>query len=590
MFKRLNYFIVFLLLFIFFVSKVDANDLYFSTSEKNYSSNIINDGWFLKYKCDYTTKVFSSWSVWYNSLWYAIKKSDNISRSNIRKNNNLTNKNSYDVLPRTWYPHYFYISLSYKNLLTKTDLWYADIKCNNWGSCQLFFTWDPSNQDTTWMKNNTTLISLDTHDVVYNTYAYPCVIDFNWPQIVNKTWTSESKIEWQSWFKFITYDWIWTSTGYWFSGYNYSVTWLNYQTAPNNVDNQNGVNSWTIKVILTCTWCQWSDWTSRNGVIELTGWSNLFKLKISDWNWSNDKNALTWDSKRRWYDIVFTWPAYEVEKPVNVHIIVNDNPTFDPYSTVTWHNWRVNTGESNITFNNAVPPKIALSGEYSQISPNKTNPIVLDLTDEWAGIKTWSLHIWVSYSYTWIDTETNNEILINTWYEISLLSWNFVLYSGWMETWDAWCYTFTFNPVEDFPTNSTIIITWYVLDLAWNTWFLNSDNWAITTRLPCSEYWCSDIFYMWTWLIDSKLWFTWSVVQITWNRLESPYPHFESTDSGLVLMCGKDWSDITIATSGGVLIDWLNNQGEWYKYTWSELYITGLNYEIIDGIIVVSDD
>jgi hypothetical protein len=92
----------------------------------------------------------------------------------------------------------------------------------------------------------------------------------------------------------------------------------NYVAAPATVDNQEGVNSSTIKATVSCPTC-----TSFGGPYVLTA-SNLI---ISDWLGDGSRHQYTWDSQRRGYDVSFAAPAsYEVEKTVTVTFEAVDNP------------------------------------------------------------------------------------------------------------------------------------------------------------------------------------------------------------------------------------------------------------------------
>ena len=347
---------------------------------------------------------------------------------------------------------------------------------------------------------------------------------------------------------FITYDWDSSNkVSYWF---NWNSTWSlsNYVSAPNNVDNQEWVDSGSVFVKLSCLTCSGSP-------------SNVSAiLNMSDWDWNSSINALTWDSQRRWYNVSINPPfPYEVEKQVTVNISVSDNPN---------ENWQTHTQTKSFSFNAPVAPNITRISPTTDtfVSPSKDFPISFYISDDWAGVDTGSVVINVSYSggefvYSWSDLDFQ-------------LSW----WQAWL--WNAWSYVVSFYPREDLPvlTEVTLSVTWY--DLAWSVKLLQS---SFTTRPECSFFGCIDSVNI-VWNEINQI-FSWTVLYITWTNPNSPYP-FLTWENNEILMCGKDWSGANIL--GNVyLYDGLWNRLSNIQYTWDNLFITWFDVVYQDGMIIV---
>jgi hypothetical protein len=204
-------------------------------------------------------------------------------------------------------------------------------------------------------------------------------------------------------------------------------------------------------------------------------------------------------------------------------------------------------------------------------------PLSFDITDDWAGVNTDSIKITMPTIYSGSD-------LLLTWYtyswsdlQISLISWA-------VGTGNAWWYNVKFNPKRNLPSNTLITVTWVVLDLAGSTWYLNM---SFTTRPSCAFWWCSEIFNVnimngsYSGIFD----FSWSVLVVTWIDSKSPYPYltWENMD---VLMCGWPYTG-TKLDSNIDIYDTNNNKINGLFYTWKELYITGMNFVIQDGVIII---
>ena len=403
--------------------------------------------------------------------------------------------------------------------------------------------------------NNPNKWSKDILNGVYNTtyefQALPCNADNKNPTITSvsvNNWAT--KVPSDKVITFVTYDWDGSDSSkmtHWFSG-NSVDDLSNYVTAPNNVDNQEWVNSGSISVKVSCPTCSGSP-------------SNVpATLNISDWAWTTSMNALTWDSERRWYNVSINPPfPYEVEKQVTVNISVSDNSN---------ELGKTHTGIHSFSFNKAVAPNITRISPTTDtfVSPSKNFPISFYISDAWAGVDTSSVAIKVSYS---------GEEFIYSW---SDLDFELLWWSEWL--WNAWSYRVTFYPKEDFPvlTQISLHVTW--ADLAGNVKTFQS---SFTTRPDCSFFGCIDsVTIIWD---NINQIFSWTVLSITWTNPNSPYPYL-TWENKEILMCGKDWSGTDIL--GNVyLYDVSWNRLNSVQYTWNDLFITWLDVIYQDGIIIV---
>lgn len=432
---------------------------------------------------------------------------------------------------------------------------------NNISSTSLYFVWSDGSDPNYWLDTTDDGISLNGFDessrdiltsvtnTTYNFVALPCTADGVQPTITGvsvNNWAT--KIPSDKVITFVAYDWDSNhKVSRWF-GENSTWNLSNYVDAPNNVDNQEWVDSGSISVKVSCPTC--SGWPSN---VPAT-------LNISDWAWTTSMNALTWDSERRWYNVSINPPfPYEVEKKVTVNISVSDNPN---------ENWQTHTQTKSISFNTPVAPTISRISPVTDtfVSPSKNFPISFYISDAWAGVDTSSVAIKVSYS---------GEEFIYSWSDLDFeLSW----WSEWL--WNAWSYRVTFYPKEDFPvlTQINLHVTW--ADLAGNVKTFQS---SFTTRPDCSFFGCIDsVTIIWD---NINQIFSWTVLFITWTNPNSPYPYL-TWENKEILMCGKDWSGTDIL--GNVhLYDALWNRLNNVQYTWNDLFITWLDVVYQDGMIIV---
>jgi len=425
--------------------------------------------------------------------------------------------------------------------------------------------WNGLPPERFWLDTTDDGITLDGFDVVgdvltsitnatYNFVALPCVADNQAPTIWNlvKSWTSESvnntsKVLSGQALSFDVYDRdADNKVTYWFNREDPSVL-DNYVHVPNsnNVDNQEWVDSSSISVTVSCPTC-----SSPKSNIPVT------HLSISDWNWDSTKNAWTWDSERRWYNVSFNAPfTYEVEKEVTVNVSVSDNQN---------ENGQVHTGTKSFSFNAPKAPDISHISPSTDdfVSPSREFPIVFEISDDWAGVDTWKIVISTIYS--------GNEFIYSgsdltfTWWDAGL--------------WNAWSYVVSFTPKEDFPVSTKVRVNVTWVDLAWTTGTYRRE---FTTRPSCDFFWCIDnliitggISYI----------FTWKFLSITWTNPDSPYPYF-TWENNEILMCGKDWTWINFV--GIPIYDVTWNLLWWSTYTNHQLIITWLNFVFNSWVILI---
>jgi hypothetical protein len=214
-------------------------------------------------------------------------------------------------------------------------------------------------------------------------------------------------------------------------------------------------------------------------------------------------------------------------------------------------------------------------------SPSKSNILKFYISDDWAGVDTWTIIIEISQIESWSDVILTGYIY--SWSDLDIqLSW----WSEWL--WNEWSYVVSLYPKEDFPINTQIdvFVTW--ADLAGN---YIGKVFTFSTRPDCSFYGCRNMTKIiwpngiWEWM------FTGNVLIITWtNPNSSIYPYL----SGDTLYCGNEnWT--------GLLLTWnislySGDDSIWNSiwYDRDSLNVTGdskLNINYQDGkIIVIKQD
>lgn len=412
------------------------------------------------------------------------------------------------------------------------------------------------------------------YDASYTFVPLPCIPDTNNPLISNFVPSNGQRyVPSNQVVSFLTYDWAGPGnvsgpsplatnnrSHYWYQGTS-PLNIANYVDAPDTVDNQEGVNSGSIKVTVSCPTCVGS-WSY------VLSWSDL---TISDWAGDGSRNQWTWDSQRRGYDVSFDAPAsYEIEKQVTVSLESVDNPN---------ELWAVHTGTTSFSFNAPIAPIISRIYPITDtfVSPNKSNPIRLYISDDWAGIDTWTLSITIPAIMSWAE-----QLLTGYTY-----SWSdFIFTLSWGSEWlgNSGKYSVDFYPQWDFPANETVLITWLVSDLAGNQWSFTT---SFTTRPDCSFFGCSEILNInileWinVWSFD----FTGTILVVTGTNPNSPYPYLTWVNND-TLVCWYPWTGAIL--TGNISIydqSWTMLNGS--EYTGKSLYITGLNFTVVDGVIIV---
>lgn len=440
--------------------------------------------------------------------------------------------------------------------IVNTSLFFVD---KNWNSG--FVYWTGTTDDGISLAGidywGTDILSNVNH-VTYDFVALPCNADWKNPTITSVSvdnWVT--KIPSDEVITFVTYDWDGSNSSkvtHWFSG-NSVDDLSNYVSAPSSVDNQEWVNSGSISVKVSCSTCSGSP-------------SNInATLNISDWNWDSTKNALTWDSERRWYNVSFDAPFdYEIEKEITVNISVTDNPN---------ENGKIHTGNYHFSFNAPEPPTITRTYPTANtfVSPNKNFAISFNMSDTWAGVETWSITITIP------EIMSGDEILLPS-YVYSWSDLDFELISWWEWLWNGWSYIVSFYPKQDFPVSADIVINVELSDLAWAT---QSFSTVFTTRPGCSFFGCvDDINIVWG---DINQIFSGLALVVTWTNPNSPYPYL-TWENNEILMCGGGWSWINFDWNVSIYdAEWIWIW--WNLYTNNELFITGLDFVYEDWVVII---
>ncbi len=542
----------------------------------------------LKLHCNYNGNLYlMAWWLNYNAFEATISfDSSNVSLTHGSINSPFT-QNQWNSVIGNLYRTYGALPWGQKSSIDVNAITFGFKTLNNIVSSNFSFTdrlWDPIVFWPSTTDDGATLNGFDvngadilasTNNAGYTFVPLPCIPDSNSPTITAITPNNWSRyVPSNQVISFTTYDWAGAGTAngpsplatnnrrhYWYQGFATGVL-SNYVAAPATVDNQEGVNSSTIKATVSCPTC-----TSFGGPQVLT--SN--DLVIVDWFGDWTRNEYTWNSKRRGYEVSFAAPAsYEIEKQVTVTFEVADNAN---------ENWQVHTWTTTISFNAPQNPTIQrlLPSTDTFVSPSKTNPIRLFVSDDWAGVDTWSVKITIPAIMSWAE-----QLMTGYTYSWSELSFSLSWWNEWL--WNSGKYIVDFYPTWDFPPNETVIITWIALDLAGNTWTFNT---SFVTRPDCSFFGCSEILNInilggdFEWLYE----FTGTILVVTGTNLDSPYPYLTWANND-VLMCGYEWT-WAILTWNVSIYDSEDNLINWNLYTGNVLYITGLNFTIVDWVIVV---
>ena len=407
------------------------------------------------------------------------------------------------------------------------------------------------------------------NDASYNFSPLPCVPDWTPPTIWAANVTPwQTQIPSNQVISMLINDWAWAGVVNWplplesNNKSHYRYWWLspilsNYVAAPATVDNQEWVNSWSIRITVTAP-SYWAYWTY------VLSWSSL---SLSDFAWDAGKNQYTRDSEIRWYNVSFDPPSpYPIEKQISISITATDRPN---------ESWLTHTSTSSFTFNAPQAPTITM------LSPSPTtfvNPSLTEIrfyiTDDRAWVDTWTVKFTIPAISSWW--------IFMTWYTYSWSDLTFVLswWSAWI--WNGWDYVVSFTPKWDFPANSTVQLTWVATDLAWTT---RTSSFSFSTRPDCAYFGCSTILRIHIpWLEVFE--FSWSLLMVSWTGYgySTSMPYL----SGNTLVCSLDYTwailtwNVNITSSTWVSVNWI-------LYKNNNIYITWLEFSYQNWVVVIPD-
>ncbi|MFA7298569.1 MAG: hypothetical protein WC010_02885 [Candidatus Absconditabacterales bacterium] len=442
----------------------------------------------------------------------------------------------------------------------------------------IFF--DPNTTDDGAVLNssiNSFDILTGVNDGTYTFVPLPCIPDTTNPTMGRNTPTNGStNVPDNYTISFVLYDFIGSIGGggpvpmttnndtqhYRYSGNNTSIL-SNYVPAIPGVDNQEGVNSGTISVTVSCPTCSgaWSFTTP-----------SIPSVSITERTGDAGHNMLTRQNKIRGYTLSFPAPApYEIEKLVTVNISVTDNPNEDN----TTH-----TGTPSFSFNTPQNPTIArISPAGSSNISTTFSPLIFTFTDNRAGIDTGTISITIA--------EYSSGTKFYTGYTYSGNELSIILTGGSPGTGNSGSYQVSFAPLRAFPSFATIEITGSVYDLAGNPGTYNGN---FTTTKSCADLGCADFFTVnvLSGINIGVYPFTGTLIQITGTNINSPYPYLTGLNND-ILMCGFPYTG-TILTGNVGIFDTTGTQINGILYTGLELYITGLNgidFTYSNGVISI---
>lgn len=326
---------------------------------------------------------------------------------------------------------------------------------------------------------------------------------------------------------------------------------------------------------------QWWTWNKDNSISNQYWIAvNSFELHV-DWN-GNHKNlkcsdnwvhctsyGTTWEWRSLNYSVTIDKSLlfnFWIEKTITVTGYVSDN---------TWYYKNIPNKSAlfEISFNNPEPPTIDFlypnNSEKWSVNINLNPNIQLHLSDDWAGVDTWSLKI--------IFTDVNNdeELCVMQWDDFN--GWMFTLISWTEQEWWAWSYDVNFMLPNKctFPEETLIKMHVEVDDLVDTR---KTDDLQFTTRPACDKLACCVPMNieMITWSLAS--WFmyqpywTMTGLLISWNyQFTSGWAQNESGE--------WIWTWTLICqTSGLSLYSWSEEDKHFLHFTdWETLTISGNN-------------
>jgi len=404
----------------------------------------------------------------------------------------------------------------------------------------------------------------------YNFITGTCHIDNKSPVISNSFWTiqhNENRVESGRNIEFRAIDESSTLADYIFPSDNFGLN--NYVINHSGIDNQYGVNSGTIEVLIQ--WYGYTDTYSLNG-------TNTFDSIVA--------TGITRHRQDKWYDIVIH-PIHDfrVEEQISIHFQARDNTHISKPTAILWQNSLIfNRPHAPYIVRNSLPWK--LPSDSNNVDP-EIEEILFRVQDDRAGVNSGSLSVeirtWTSTAANWwliksydknelnltsisLSTPNPNSITHNKNYDI-LLTWFGIL-----------------------PENSFIRVVVSGVDMAYlpnqfgTLWA--SDKFKFETRQSCSALQCHDGLNIFTWwltgdyfkYVETWLYVTWwNDPFLSWNVLYCSDINYLSLD---VLTNGTEiglwsstWWDLILDNFSG----WnLTINAVWWtlELIWNTLYFT----------------
>ncbi len=425
-----------------------------------------------------------------------------------------------------------------------------------------------------------TLVWVD--NATYGFEMCPCTLDNEGPLAVTDTFFPSEIDHWHlvgvytSTVLFVD-DW-WSSWWHWYGGND--ITRANYTDVglPAWMDNQEWVDASTLSVTI--------DYSDGYGVLSDFFGSTL--LSPIEYTWTISwVPTITWNNNDRGYWISFqnTIP-YAVEQPVTITITGYDNALVGNAPCI--RNAKLWT--SSYTFNLAEVPVIGdIYPAHNSFSVNPDiSQIKFSVTDSWAGVDTWK--VWLTIPS--IENASGVVVMSGHTYSASDMVFSWINGTSWLGNSGGYDVTLNVDASQKpFLVDAKIYFTGVVVDLAGYTWYINSWDWYIETRKPCSYFGCNEMLNINIigWLFDWIYEFTGEFLIATWTNPNSPYPYL-TWDNWDMLMCGVWWT--WSALEGNVdIVDPSWNSIKNDIYTDNVLYIVWLDYtyDPSTGIITVNE-
>lgn len=378
----------------------------------------------------------------------------------------------------------------------------------------------------------------------------PCIEDITAPTIVNTTPTAGSFAVAQGLYTgwFTIYDRLGSQTDSDGNNtihyrFNPTLSPANYVPAPSTVDNQIGVNSWSLAVRIV--WGTNLLASSFNYV--LSGTSLIRSSRAGN----GSINALTWNRNQRGYDVSFVpLIGYGIEQPITISITGSDlsgNTTTTSYSFNAPQNPIINVLTPAWPNGSIARTDRSVRSGSTQLSFN-----ILD-TRAWVDTGTVSMSI-SSSSGVYV-----TELLTGSRLSFQLIAWS--VWAG-----NSWWYLVSWFSNQNFPIGSIMTVTITGQDLAGN---IISTNFQFTIRQSCDYYGCSELLtlnFLWNSSLDFE--YIHNAIYVTGSDI--PY----ITLSGNVLNCGLQ-SDIYTGVLLTGNVAWATLYSYNGRYTGQNLYITG---------------